>query len=718
MILSRLLAGTAALTFLVPNGAALAQDAEVQRQDTAETSQERASGDDFHGEIVVRAGGLARLDMLAGTSVLQGDELQRNLDGQIGEVLAKLPGVSATSFSPGASRPVLRGFQGDRVRVLVDGIGAIDASNTSADHAVTIDPLTAERIEVLRGPAVLLYGSSAIGGAVNVIDRRIPQARPDEPLHVDAIVGFDTAHHLREGGVSFDLPVGGGFALHVDGSIRRTDNVEIPGFAVSGPLRADLLAEAAEEEADEPEEAAELREAAGRKGSVPGTYTATESAGVGLAWFGNGANLGVSFGYYDSDYGIPLRPGTEHAHEEDGAAPGAEEEEEIEDVRIGLVQKRVDFRGGVQLGGGFFEELTTRWGYADYTHTEFENGEVGTVFDVEGVEGRVELVQRERNGWRGSIGAQFLYKDFVAVGEEAYVPPNTTEQFAVFTLQEVELGNAEFEFGARYENVSLENVTSGLKRDFDAYSLAGGLSYSPSYGWRVGVNLSHSERAPTSEELFADGPHIASQQFEIGDAGLVKEKANGVEGYARWNSGPADFGIAVYHTWFDDFIYLQSTGMEEDGLPVFMQRQQDAKHFGVEAEATFPLLRGDGWSLVGEARGDYVRATLDNGDPVPRIPPVSLLGAAEYRTDAFDVRAEVQWFGEQDRVAPLELPTDSFALVNMALTWKPVRGDGNLTVILQGNNLFDVTGRRHASFTKDYVPMAGRNVKVTARLSL
>src|SRR5690606_10879167 len=217
----------------------------------------------------------------------------------------------------GASRPVLRGFAGDRVRVLTDGIGAIDASNTSADHAVTIDPLTAERIEVLRGPAVLLYGGSAIGGAVNVLDKRIPRQVPDETVHVDVIASADTAFDLREAGGSVDIPLGSELVLHADATWRETGNVEIPGFAVAEELRTVLLADAAEHEADgEPVEAEELREAANRRGTVPGTDTETLSLGGGLAWIGEGASLGVSVGYYDTLYGIPERPGASHLHVE------------------------------------------------------------------------------------------------------------------------------------------------------------------------------------------------------------------------------------------------------------------------------------------------------------------------------------------------------------------------------------------------------------------
>jgi iron complex outermembrane receptor protein len=700
--------------------AALAATQPAHAQQADATPQ---SGDDFHGVIYVTAGGLERLDMLAGTSVVEGDELQRNMDGQIGEILAKLPGVSATSFSPGASRPVLRGFQGDRVRVLVDGIGSIDASNTSADHAVSIDPLTAQRIEVLRGPAVLLYGSSAIGGAVNVIDKRIPLGVPNEPVHIDATAALDTAYDLREGGLSLDMPVTPEIAFHVDGSYRKTNDVAIAGFAAAPGLRADLLADAAEEaEEGHADEAAELTEAADVAGTLPDSATETWSIGSGLAWFGQGASLGVSVGYYDTSYGVPLRPGAGHHHGEEGeegeaGEDGGEAEHGEESVAIGLKQFRADLRGSLDLGDGFFEEVRTRVGYSDYEHIEFEGDEVGTTFLVEGVEGRVELIQRERDGWRGSVGAQYLHRDFEAIGEEAFVAPNTTDQFAVFTLQEIQFDPFEVEFGGRYERNDIESQTLGVARKFDSFSGAVGLAYSPVDGLRMGLNGSSSMRAPAAEELFANGPHIATQQFEQGDPFLRQEKAKGLEAYLRGTMGGADFGLSVYHTWFDNFVYLSATGEEEDDLPVFAYLQQGATHYGFEAEASVPLYRGDGFTVVGDAQADYVKATLDNGEAVPRIPPLSLLGALELQTDVVDLRGEVQWFDTQDRLAPLETATDSFAHVNLSVAWKPLRGTDNVTVMLQANNLFDEEGRRHASFTKDFVPLAGRNVKLSVRTS-
>ena len=683
---------------------------------SAQVAPDRARGansDDFHENvIVVTAGGLQRLDMLAGTSILEGEDLQRNLDGQIGEVLARVPGVSATSFSPGASRPVLRGFQGDRVRVLVDGIGAIDASNVSADHAVTIDPLTADRIEVLRGPAVLLYGSSAIGGAVNVIDKRIPRHAPDEAFHLDALAALDTAYDLREGGASLDVPLNDQFVAHVDGSYRTTNDVDVPGFVLAEALRQELVDEAL----DEPEEADELLAAANRAGVLPDSATETLSLGAGLAWLGNGASLGASVGYYDSRYGVPMRPGAHHHHEHGEEA--ADHGPGNDPVSIDLEQLRVDLRGSLDLGSGFFEELTTRWAYSDYTHIEFEGDQIGTTFAVQGVEGRFELIQRERGGWRGSVGGQYLLRDFSAVGAEAFVPPNTTGNLAVFTLQEVDLAQFEVEFGGRYEHSTVEVDALDMRRSFDSLSAAIGLAYMPARGIRVGLNGSRSARAPSAEELFANGPHIATQQFEVGNRTLRPETALSLEGYARASFGGADLGFSVYRTWFDDFVYLQATGEEVDELPVYAQRQQGADYFGIEAEASVPLFRAGGFRVIGDVQGDYIRATLEDGMPVPRVPPLSLLAAIELQSDPLDLRTEVQWFDGQDRIATHETPTGGFAHVNVSAAWKPVRGSDNLTVMLQANNLFDAEGRRHASFTKDFVPLAGRNVKLSVRLSL
>ncbi|WP_379548318.1 TonB-dependent receptor [Qipengyuania sp. DSG2-2] len=701
---------------------------------TAESSSatQEEFDDDLHsrgigpdGEIVVTVEGLTQLDVLAGTNVVEGIELQRNLDGQLGEVLASLPGVSATSFSPGASRPVIRGFSGERVKVLVDGLGSLDVSNTSDDHAVSIDPLTAESIEVLRGPAVLLYGSQAIGGAVNVIDKRIPRRRVTEDFHLDALVEADTARNLWGGGASLDLPLGPNVVLHTSGSYRNTDDVEVAGFTVADSLRAEILEEAAEEEEEgEFDEADELREAAGQRGFVPNSGSETWSANGGVTIFQGDSSLGFSLGYYDTNYGVPGRPGAGHHHgeeeeehgdEDHDEEHGEEEGEEEEIVTIDLEQFRADLRGELDLGDGFFGRMITRAGYSNYSHIEFEGDEVGTTFDTEAIEARVVLAQNRRGGYGGSWGAQYYTRNFEAVGAEAYVAPNQTDQFAVFGLQELTLRQIQLEAAARYETTNVSSRTLNIERDFDAFSGALSAIYETSANepLRFGVTVSRAARAPSAEELFSNGPHIATQAFEIGDPNLAVEKSVGVEGFVRGRLGAANITFSVFQNWFDNYIYLSETGAEEDELPVFVYLQQDADYFGIEGSIDFPLADLGSFALYGDVRGEYVRAELDDGTNVPRIPPLSLLGAIEARSQQFDARVEVEWFDDQNNVASFESATDGFTHVNASIGFEPFAGDDTVRLLVQAKNIFDAEGRRHTSFTKDFVPLAGRNFRVS-----
>ncbi|HEY0625595.1 MAG TPA: TonB-dependent receptor [Allosphingosinicella sp.] len=683
-----------------------------------QTAPAEETGDHVHGqsgEIVVTAPFVRDLDLLAGTSVLAGENLVREIRPQLGDTLARLPGVSATSFSPGASRPVLRGFSGERVRVLTDGLGSLDASNTSADHAVTIDPLTAERIEVLKGPAVLLFGSQAIGGAVNVLDRRIPRVVPDEALHVDALAVLGSAADERSVGAGVDAPLGGGLVFHVDGSYRKTDDLRAGGYILSPDLRAEQL-EIAEEEAAEGhvEEAEEALELADLRGEIPNSQTEQTTYGAGLAYIRDGGNIGFSVSKFDSRYGVPMRPGAEHHHEED---PGHEEEHGEEDVSIDLNQVRADLRGELNFAGGAFEKVRGRFGYADYEHTEFEGDEVGTVFTTEGFEGRVELVQREREGWRGASGVQYFTRDFAAVGAEAFLPPNETSQLGLFTLQEFNVGQVNLEAAARYERTEVGSDTVGVDRKFNTFSAAFGASYDIAPGVKLGANVSRAERAPSAEELFSDGPHIATQAFEIGDPTLNTEKGWGGEIFARADAGPFELSASLFATKFDDFIYEAATGEEEDELPVFQYFQRDATYWGFEASASARLFEAGGFRFVADGVADYVRGTIEDAGPVPRIPPLRLLGGIEAQSDRLDLRGEVEWVDEQDRVASFETPTEGFTLVNASAAWRPWGKRNPTSIVLSANNIFDVDARRHASFTKGYVPLAGRDIRLSARVS-
>jgi iron complex outermembrane receptor protein len=703
------------------------------RNDSAPTRTGHVEADN---DIVVSAPFVRDLNLLAGKSVVAGDELVRDLRPQIGDTLTRQPGVSATSFSPGASRPVLRGFQGERVRVLTDGLGSLDVSNTSTDHGVTIDPLTAERIEVLRGPAVMLFGSQAIGGAVNVIDRRIPRGVPEHGYHVDAIGTYGSAANERSGGAGVDVALSSQIVAHVDGSYRKSDDLRIGGYQLSPTLRREQLSIVAEEAAEgHMEEAAEARALANRRGRLPNSGTETYTLGAGLALINEGGSLGFSVGYYDSKYGVPERPGASHLHggddhgDHDHDHDHGEEGHDHGDVTIAMKQFRADMRGEVIAGGDFLDRIRFRAGFADYEHTEFEGAEVGTVFNSQAFEGRVELVQADRGGWRGVTGFQGFTRDFSAVGAEAFVPPNVTDQYGLFTLQEINRGNWEVEFAGRYEHAAVRSSAVrvgpeedapvvGVSRNFNAFSGALGLSYAVAPEVRIGINGSRAERAPSAEELFSNGPHIATQAYEIGNPNFKTEKSWGLELYARGRTGPVRFQVSGYATWFDDYIYENAVGGERDGLPIFQYFQAGARYYGVEGELTADLIRSNGFELDANIVADYVNATLTNDrGPVPRIPPLRVLGGLSARAGDFGGRVEVEHVTAQNRVAAFETPTEDFTLVNASLSFKPFGRESETTFIVSANNIFDVDARRHASFTKDYVPLAGRDIRVAARLS-
>ena len=699
MIRSVLLAGAAAT--LLPD-AAFAQEAPPPEPSAAPV--ERAPADphaDHTQDIIITGFARDREDVLSGTSVVSGAELARELRPTIGETLARQPGVSATSFGPNASRPVLRGFQGERVRVLTDGIGSLDASNTSVDHAVAINPLTADRIEVLRGPSALLFGSAAIGGVVNVVDARIPRRVPDEGAHVAAILTYGSAADERSANATIDVPVSGKWVIHADGNYSRTDDLRIGGFVLSRALRAQAAA------SDDPE----VRALAQLRDRLPNTAAKTSDVALGLAYVDGDTNFGISVNRYDSLYGVPVRFSLE---------PGGEAEAPRIDVR----QNRADARAEIDAGSAFVDSVRFRAGYSDYRHDELEeSGEVGTTFLTKGLEGRLEIVQAKKGGWGGGFGLQYFRRHLDVIGEEKFLPENRTSQFGLFTVQNYEKGPLRAEIGARYERqtVSAEAdadlANPAMKRGFDAFSGSLGASYEVADGIRFGLNGSHTQRAPSAEELFANGPHAGTQSFEIGDPDLGKERSWGLEGTFSAEGDGYSLSVSAFRSWFDDYIFERRTGAVEDDLPVFQISQADARYFGVELEGSVRLARSGGITFNADAVADYVRATIDGAGPAPRIPPFRLMGGLEAQAERVQGRVEVEWTATQDRLAEFETPTRGFTVVNASIQFKPLKNNRNTSITLAANNLFGVDARRHASFLKDVAPLAGRDIRLTARVN-
>ena len=651
-------------------------------------------------EIVVTGFARNRADLLSGTSVVSGDELTRDVRTTIGESLAHQPGVSATSYGPNASRPILRGFQGERIRVMTDGIGSLDVSNTSVDHAVAINPLTADRLEVLRGPSALLFGSSAIGGVVNVIDARIPRRVPDDAVHIEGLATFGSAADERSGNALVDVPFGGQFVVHADANYSKSGDLRTGGFLLSPALRAQALAD------PDPD----IQGLAALRGRMPNSQGRTWDLAAGAAWIEGDNNVGFSINRFDSLYGIPIRFSLDPAVE-------------AEEVRIDLRQTRVDGRAEIDTGAGFIDSLRLRGGYSDYRHSEIDDtGAVGTTFLNAGYEGRLEAVQSIRNGWGGGFGVQYFHRNLETVGDEKSLPVNRTSQLGLFALETYSSGLLRAEGGARYEHQSVGAEADpiignpDLSRGFDAFSGSIGAAYGPS-AIRFGVNLSHSERAPSAEELFVNGPHPGTQAFEIGDAGLTKERSNGVELTLRGSGDGYSFGASAYQIWFSDYIYEQATGAVQDDLPVFQYLQADARYRGFEIEGSVRLARIGAVTLHADALADHVRATIQSIGPAPRIPPLRMLGGLEAQSDLVNGRVEVEWVSDQDRIAAFETPTDGYTMVNASLSFHPFGHGNNSAVVLSANNVFDVEARRHASFLKDFAPLAGRDFRITARFT-
>jgi len=677
-------------------------------------------------EIIVTGSPLTRSvdEAITGVSVLSGDELQDRLATTIGETLKAEPGVSSTFFGAGASRPILRGQGGDRVRVLNNGIGSIDASSASPDHAVAAEPAQAERIEVLRGAALLRYGSSGAGGVVNVIDGRIPTERPEGGSDVAVRIGGSTVDDGRELAISTDQALGN-FVLHLDGTYKKTDDYDIPGYAESAALRA--LEAAEEEHEDEDHDEGEHDDEHDHEdeeeafGTLENSFTETKSLTGGLSYIGERGHFGIAVQRFESDYGIPGG----HGHEEEGHDDEGHEDEDHEDeedhdhdeehgeeeelVTIGLQQTRVDVNASLNLDG-FIETLQLFGGYADYEHTEFEGSEIGTVFANEGYEIRGEAIQKEQEGWRGAYGLQIREREFSAIGDEAFVPPTKTNQYGLYTFQEKEMGDLHLEGAVRFERTDQENSVTGETVSFDGLSVSAGGDFHLNDAVRMGGTVFRTQRAPTTEELFSNGPHLATEQFELGDSTLGLETATGVEAAFRHREAGHFLTLNLFYTDYSDYVFERATGEEEDGLDVFQFTAQDATFKGFEVQGGADVATFGTFDVSVDGLVEYVRAETDSGN-LPRIPPLSLLGGIEAESDSFKFRAELDYAAEQNDISEFELATEEYALTNLFVTWKTQVQDAPVRVSVSLMNAFDQEARQHTSFLKDSVPLQGRNVR-------
>ncbi len=702
-----------ALATLIPTAFAAADDSDGQSHHLTELSAVKVTASPLQGS----AESLARP-----VDVLAGERLDEQKAGTLGDTLAKLPGVQSTYFGPGVGRPIIRGQEGPRVAIVSNGIGNMDASTVSADHATSIEPFLADQIEVLKGPATLLFGSGAIGGAVNVVDGRIARELPDRPLSGRAELRGNSVNDERSGMFRLD-GVNGNVVLHVDGVVRNGDDYRIPGHAVRDSLEDHSGHDHDDGDADEP-----------RRGRLDNSSIRTRAGAVGATWLGDDAYFGASASTYRSNYGIP-NGAHGHADDDHGDDQGDVEESDGHEVRIDMVQTRFDMKTGIHNPLPLLKNINLRAGYTDYEHTELEAGLPATRFTNRGIEGRLEAVQQPIGGWEGAFGLQFGNSDFGAHGEEAFVPDTGTRNLGLFVLQEKQFGPFKLELGGRHDQVKLEPTGDQPARTFDATNLsaAGIWTLNDAVDLRFGIDS--SERAPTNEELYAAGPHVATRSLEIGDAGLMTERGRRVELGIHSHSDRFDFSASIYQTRFKDFIYLADTGVVES-LPVRLWAQQDATFTGGEAEALVHLSEGSAgdWDL--RVFGDYVKAELDgsgsrirdiavpHGDHshnysvelantgyLPRISPARIGADLRWSRDGWRASIGAVHYNSQKDVARNEESSAGYTLIDAHVAYRWDRsGSNSYEVFLDGSNLGNREVRPHTSLLRDYSPLPGRGV--------
>jgi len=626
--------------------------------------------------------GVASDALVIPVSILSGRELSLKRESTLGDTLNGIPGVAATHFGPNASRPVIRGLDAERVRIMQNGVGVLDASSLSFDHAVTIDPLVIEQIDVVRGPAALLYGGSAVGGVVNAIDHRIPTESVTGVIgRAEARVGGPDSQNNLAGVVD----VGNGkIAIHADAYTRKTSDLNIPGFAVSSRKN----------QADP----SILRE---NHGKLVNSSASADGGALGASLTFDNGYIGGSYSDFNSNYGT--------------VAEAA--------VRADMKSQRWDLASEFKDLGNIINRVKARMAYTDYQHQEIEGGTVGTTFKNNGVEGSVELGHAKFSSIEGVVGFQFQNTRFEALGTEAFVPPVQTQNHAIYVYEEMPLNiwnleKLKLSFGGRAEHTTLDanpwaKSPTAQAASFNAYSYALGGLYTLNSNWSLASNLSHNERAPSYFELYADGAHLATGQYEVGNANFNKERSNGLDAQIRWKDAKNSFNFGAYYTRFSRFLGLLATGNidVDTSLPIAQFSTFAASFKGLEAEGKFNLV--DHLDL--KLRGDYVRASnLDNSQALPRITPLRLGAGLHYQKNALGARIDMLHAFKQNRTAENELATDGYTDVSALVTYKlPVKL--NMELFAKANNLLNQEIREHSSFLKDLSPAGERSVLIGMR---
>ena len=634
-------------------------------------------------------------DMSTPVTVLEGDELVRTREATLGETLAGQPGITSSHFGAGASRPIIRGMDGPRVKVLSDGAEVQDASTISPDHAVASEPMLAEQVEVLRGPSALAYGGGAVGGVVNVIDKKIPTKVPAKGFEGSAEVRANSA--AREKAGAFEVTGGSGnFAFHAEGVKRDAKEYKV-GSGWEGGSK------------------------------VAGSYNETDTGSVGASWVGSRGFLGLAFTSQRAEYGLPghnhefesCHPHGTHLHcgeheEEEGSDHDHEHEEGGAVPYVKLKSERWDVRGELRDPVPGFTRLRLRAAFTDYKHDEIEGTEVATTFKNKGHDARLEMEHVPLGGWRGVVGLQTTKRDFSALGEEAYVAPTLTRKHAAFLVEEYNLAQWRFEAGLRHEWQDID-VDSTTLKDHSAsgtsVSLGAVWKFAPQYS--LGSTISRTHRLPSAEELYANGVHMATATYELGNENLGKETSNNIDLTLRKYAGATTFSLSAYRNKIDNYIF-GSTLDSHEGFQLIEYAQRDATFTGIEGQIRQQINPVFGASVF----GDHVRAKLaDGGGNLPRIPAQRLGVKFDANWQNWNGVAEFYRVGKQDKVAAFETDTPGYNMLNLSASYNTRLAGTPTQFYLKANNLTNELAYSHTSFIKNAAPLTGRNLTAGVRVT-
>lgn len=616
----------------------------------------------------------------------------------LGDALSGEVGVHTNQFGAGSSRPVIRGQDGARVKVLQNASENIDVSTLSPDHAVTVDPLLAKKVEIIQGPSTLLYGAGTVGGLVNVTDSKIPTQMPENGYEGNVGLRYNTGSDEKLVSAGVTVGLGDQVALRVEGLKREANDYIAPDYFHEGE----------------------------KERRVDNTFAKGQTVNVGLSWIYDRGFTGISYSNRQDQYGLP---GHSHEYEschlhglslhcgdhdpDDGHDHDHEEHAHDAGPWIDLKSERYDVRTELDNPFAGFKTLRAQASYTDYQHDEIEEETIATRFKNKGYDGRLELVHNPLGAWEGVIGTQYGQQKLKLTGEEAFLAPNTTKKWSVFALEHAQFNDVHVELAARAEQQKID-IDDATKKDFDgsAFSVSGAANWEFAPHYKLSLVTSHQERLPLAQELYANGGHFATNTYELGNDQLKKEQSNNVELGFHYDDDQLDYHVHVYHNWFDDYIYAQTLDRYKD-FRLVQYAQDKAKFYGAEAEVGYQV--SSIYKL--SAFGDYVRGKIDN-DNAPRV-PAGRLGTkvnADFG-DGFSGSAEYYHVFQQDKIAAYETDTQSYNMLNLGVAYSGNYSNvGDYRVFLNANNVLDDQVYQHASFLST-IPQVGRNFTVGVNFS-